>query len=123
MKKILYIFLATLLIFASCSDDATTPITNQFSGNWIGTYSGSSSGFWTATILTNGEVYGNSTNTNGGDPQELSGTVTNNGTFSATLGTGSLGSSFTGTLNGNTGSGNWVNTNAGESGEWIGSRQ
>jgi len=123
MKKILYIFVSTLLIFTSCSNDATTPITNQFSGNWTGTYTGGDSGFWAATITSNGEVNGNSTNANGGDLQSLTGTVTNSGTFSATLGTGSLGSSFTGTLNGNNGAGVWDNQAALISGNWIGTKQ
>jgi len=122
MKKILYIFLATLLIFSSCSDDATTPITNQFSGNWTGTYTGDDSGNWVGTIATNGEVNGNSTNANG-DLQSLNGTVTNSGAFSATVGTGSLGSSFTGTLNGNNGVGVWENSALQYTGTWAGTKE
>jgi hypothetical protein len=124
MKKLLYIFLATSLMFTSCSedDDATAPITNQFSGNWTGTYSGGDSGIWTATISSNGNVNGNSTNANG-DLQSLSGSVTNSGTFSATVGTGTLGSSFTGTLNGNNGVGVWENSSLNLTGTWVGVKQ
>tara|TARA_B110000908_G_C9878759_1_gene281676 strand:+ start:138 stop:512 length:375 start_codon:yes stop_codon:yes gene_type:complete len=124
MKKLLYLFLATSLIFSSCSedDDITTPITNQFSGNWTGTYTGDDSGIWAATIASNGTVNGNSTNANG-DLQSLSGSVTNSGTFSATVGTGTLGSSFTGTLSGNNGIGVWENSSFSLTGTWAGEKQ
>jgi hypothetical protein len=117
MKKLLYLFLAVSFIFAACKKDDD----NQFSGNWTGTYTGDDSGIWTATITTNGEVNGNSTNANG-DLQSLSGTVTNSGTFSATVGTGSLGSSFTGTLSGNNGVGVWENLALQYTGTWAGTK-
>jgi len=119
MKKLLYIFLATSLIFSSCSDDDDT---NQFTGNWTGTYSGDDSGIWIATIVANGSVNGNSTNSNG-DDQTLSGSVTNNGSFSATVGTGSLGSNFSGQLSGNSGNGTWSNSALSFDGTWQGTKQ
>jgi hypothetical protein len=124
MKKLLYIFLATSLMFTSCSedDDATAAITNQFSGNWTGTYSGGDSGVWAATMALNGAVNGSSTNANGNN-QTLSGSVTNSGSFSATVGTGTLGSEFIGTLSGNTGNGTWSNSAAGLTGTWEGVKQ
>ena len=120
MKNLLYIFLATSLIFSSCSEDDET---NQFSGNWTGTYSGDDSGIWIATIAANGSVNGNSTNSNG-DDQTLNGSVTNNGSFSATVGTGSLGSNFSGQLSGNSGNGIWSsNLDLSFDGTWQGTKQ
>ena len=119
MKKILYIFLATSLIFSSCSEDDDT---NQFSGDWAGTYSGDDSGVWAATVSTSGAVNGNSTNANG-DNQTLNGSVTNSGSFSATVGTGSLGSDFVGQLSGNSGNGTWSNSVLSFTGTWQGTKQ
>ena len=121
MKKLLYIFLATSLIFSSCSDDDDDD-TNQFTGNWTGTYSGDDSGICIATIAANGSVNGNSTNSNE-DDQTLSGSVTNNGSFSATVGTGSLGSNFSGQLSGNSGNGTCSNSALSFDGTWQGTKQ
>ena len=125
MKNLLYIFLATSLICSSCSENdknITPPITNQYTGIWTGTYTGDDSGIWTATISSNGNVNGNSTNANG-DLQSLNGSVTNSGIFSATVGTGTLGSSFTGTLNRNNGVGLWENSSFNLTGTWTGVKQ
>jgi len=126
MKKLLYIFLATSLIFTACKkedDSSTTPTPNQFSGNWAGTYSGDDSGMWAATISLNGAVNGNSTNSNG-DNQTLSGSVTNSGSFSATVGTGSLGSDFIGQLSGDTANGTWkLSIDTTFNGTWEGAKQ
>jgi len=124
MKKFLYTFLAVSILFSACKkdDDTTTPITNQFSGNWTGTFSGDDSGVWAATISANGVVNGSSTNANE-DAQSLSGSVTNSGSFLATVGTGSLGTDFTGTLSGNTGNGLWENLYYDLTGTWTGIKQ
>ena len=123
MKKLLYTFLAVSILFSACNkDDDNTTTNSQFSGNWTGTYSGGDSGIWDATISLNGAVNGSSTNANG-DNQTLSGSVTNSGSFSATVGVGSLGSNFVGQFSGNSGNGTWSNSAASLTGTWEGTKQ
>ena len=119
MKKLFYILLAVSLIFSSCKKEEED---NIFSGNWTGTYSGNDSGVWAATISSTGDINGSSTNSSG-DNQNLSGSVTSNGSFSATAGTGTLGSNFVGQLSGNSGSGTWSISSVGFTGTWEGYKQ
>ena len=121
MKKLLYTLLAVSILFATCKKEDSTP-NSQFTGSWTGTYSGGDSGIWAATISLNGAVNGSSTNANG-DNQTLSGSVTNSGSFSATVGTGSLGSNFVGQFSRNSGNGTWSNSAAGLTGTWEGNKQ
>jgi len=124
MKKILLIVLLIPLLFTTCKkeEDNTSSTSSQFSGSWTGTYSGDDSGVWAATISSTGDVNGNSTNANG-DNQTLSGSVTNSGSFSATVGTGTLGSNFVGQFSGNSGSGTWSNSSVGFTGTWEGDKK
>ena len=125
MKKILYTFLAVSIIFAACKKDdnnTATATNSQFSGDWAGTFSGDDSGLWTAIISSTGSIDGSSTSSSAGN-QTLSGSVTNSGSFAATVGTGTLGSEFVGQFSGNSGSGTWSNLSAGFTGTWEGTKQ
>ena len=119
MKKLLYTLLAVSIIFSACKKEEED---NIFTGNWTGTYSGDDSGVWAATISSTGDINGSSTNSIG-DNQNLSGSVTSNGSFSATAGSGTLGSNFVGQLSGNSGSGTWTNSSVGFTGTWEGDKQ
>ena len=121
MKKLLYTLLAVSLIFSACKKEEDNA-SSQFSGSWTGTYSGDDSGVWAATISSTGNINGSATNSLG-DNQTLSGSVTTNGSFSATVGTGTLGSNFVGQFSGNSGSGTWSNSSVGFTGTWEGDKQ
>jgi hypothetical protein len=118
MKKILLIVLLIPLLFTTCKKEED----NTFSGSWTGTYSGDDYGIWAATISSTGNINGSATNSLG-DNQTLSGSVTTNGSFSATVGTGTLGSNFVGQFSGNSGSGTWSNSSVGFTGTWEGDKQ
>ena len=129
MKKLLYILLAVSLIFSACKKDnnnnnnTNTSTNSQFSGDWEGTFSGDDYGYWTAIISSTGNINGSTVSNQTGDLQTLNGSVTNSGSFSATVGTGTLGSNFVGQFSGNSGSGTWSNSSVGFTGTWEGDKQ
>ena len=126
MRKILYTLLAAFILFSACKKDnnnTTTSINSQFSGNWEGTFTGDDSGYWTAIISSTGNIDGSSFSYQTGDLQNLNGSVTNSGSFSATAGTGTLGTNFVGQFSGNSGSGTWINSSVSYTGTWEGSKE
>ena len=55
--------------------------------------------------------------------RDVNGSVTNSGSFSATAGTGTLGTNFVGQFSGNSGSGTWINSSVSYTGTWEGSKE
>jgi hypothetical protein len=124
MKKLIYLFLAIGISFASCTKDEDDENSNcQFTGNWSGTYTGDESGTLYGTISASCVVSGDVIPTGSGDSYPASGSVTNSGNFSATVGSVSTGAVFEGQLSGNTGSGTWTNSAEGWTGTWQVSKQ
>ena len=124
MKKLLYTLLAVSILFSACKKDknnTTTATNSQFSGNWEGTFSGDDYGYWTAIISSTGNISGSTVSDQNGELQTISGSVTNSGSFSATDGTGTLGSNFVGQLSGNSGSGTWSASSV--AGTWEGDKE
>ena len=81
---------------------------SPFSGTWIGGFIGDDNGKIFVTISTNGSISG-TTNTGAPNQDVITGTVTDNGGLSATVGTVSTGAKFEGQLSDNYGSGTWSN--------------
>ena len=109
MKKILLILLCLPLLFNSCEEEqSVAPSASQFVGNWLGSFDGADTGVVTVSISISGVVSG-TTNTGTPDEDIVSGTVTNNGALSATVGAVSTGAEFEGQLSGNSGTGTWSN--------------
>ena len=115
MKNKIYLLLVILMVFIGCSKGGSSDSNCIYDGYWTGTYSGDESGI----------VYGSISNCSisgyvddGIDSYPVSGSVTNNGAFSATAGSASTGAVFQGQLSGNTGSGTWINASAGLQGTW-----
>ena len=119
MKKVSLILcvITCVITMSSCSNDDDNTGQNIFNGEWSGTYSGDSSGSWTVNISSQGVIDGFA------DGLKVTGTVSSQGDFDATVGDVSGGSKFTGVLNGNQGSGTWSNATTNESGTWQGMRQ
>lgn len=117
----LILLLAFGLFISSCSETATT---NVFNGLWSGTYDGEDEGTWSVIIDEDGNVSGNAFSTILSQSQQVSGTVNDDGDFTATVGNTSQGSTFSGQLNeDNTASGTWTNSAFSTDGTWMGSRQ
>jgi len=119
MKKgylILLVFVS-VISFSSCSSDDDNPSLNVFNGDWNGTFSGDNSGTWSVNISSQGVIDGFA------DGLKVTGTVSSQGDFDATVGDVSGGSKFTGRLQGNQGSGVWSNVSTNESGTWEGMMQ
>jgi hypothetical protein len=112
MKKLLLILLCLPLLFNSCEEEQSvappTSPASQFAGNWLGSFEGGDTGVVTVSISISGVVSG-TTNTGTPDEDIISGTVTNNGALSATVGAVSTGAEFEGQLSGTSGTGTWSN--------------
>ena len=109
MKKLLLILLCLPLLFNSCEEEqSVAPPASQFAGNWLGSFDGADTGVITVSISISGGVSG-TTNTGTPDEDIVSGTVTNNGALSATVGAVSTGAEFEGQLSSTSGTGTWSN--------------
>lgn len=127
MKKVINVLLILMsfsLISCSKSSSTTTTTTpSSFQGNWTGRFTGTQdNGTWTATISATGVVTGTAYSAVFMGSSALNGTVTNQGSFTATVGSSTDGARFSGNLTGTTGSGTWVNTSAAMSGNWTGTK-
>jgi len=119
MKKLLIILITIPLIFNSCKkedDDSTSDC--QLAGNWSGTYTGDESGTIYAVISASCAINADVIPAGLGVSYPASGSVTNSGNFSATVGSLSTGAVFEGQLSGNSGSGTWVNSSENWTGTW-----
>lgn len=92
-----------------------------YAGDWSGTFTGDDTGTFDVTINANGTITGSGYSNSYSETFSLSGSINSNGQFSA--GSTSTGASFTGTVSGNSMSGNWNNTNTGDSGTFSGTKQ
>ena len=112
-----------ILIVSSCSnDEEADTIDSKLVGSWSGTYSGDDRGVWTVNVNASGQVTGTATSTFTTDSAAISGSVSSNGTLSATLGN-SENREFVGLLEeDNTASGTWVDTQRDQSGTWAGQK-
>jgi len=119
---VLPIFLM-ILIGSSCSnDEEADTIDSNLVGSWSGTYSGDDRGVWTVNVNASGQVTGTATSTFTTDSAAISGSVSSNGTLSATLGN-SENREFVGQLEeDNTASGTWVDTQRDQTGTWVGQK-
>ena len=124
MKKLLYTFLAVSIIFSACEEEeqSVAPPASQFAGNWLGSFDGADTGVITVSISIGGGVSG-TTNTGTPDEDIVSGTVTNNGALSATVGAVSTGAEFEGQLSGTSGTGTWSNYGGFLFGTWSITKQ
>ncbi len=124
MKKqilLLTIILGLMTLACSKNDDDQK---SEFQGTWTGTYAGTQdSGSWTANIDSNGKVTGTTVSTVFNVSLQLNGIISSSGAFTATAGSASNGAEFSGQMTATTGSGTWVNTNAGISGTWSGNKE
>jgi hypothetical protein len=120
MKKLASILGICLVIMTfSCSGDddgGNTSGDNEFQGSWSGIYSGDEEGTWALTINSEGVVSGLANNT-----LTIAGTITNQGDFSATVGTVTGGFTFIGAFAATTASGTWTNSDD-LSGSWSGTK-
>ena len=123
MKKLLLVF--TLITFA-CSgggDDSSEDFNSgsDLVGDWVAVYEGDDYGTAEMTVSSSGIITGYA---DGFSP--ISGTVSNNGNLSATVGTVDTGyaTTYSGNLQTNgTGSGTWSSSISGYSGTWIATKQ
>ena len=85
---------------------------------------GDDEGVWTASISSIGTITGNLTSTAWGTSSTVSGSVTNSGSLSATIGSTSDGATFVGQFdsNSNTGAGIWTSPAISWTGEWTGGK-
>ena len=119
---VLPIFLV-LFIGSSCSNDEDAETINaNLVGSWSGTYSGDDRGVWTVNVSASGNVSGTATSTFTTDSAAISGSVSSNGTLSATLGN-SENREFVGQLGeDNAANGTWVDTQRDQNGTWVGQK-
>jgi para-nitrobenzyl esterase len=103
-------------------------IKNLLAGTYSGTYSGDANGTWTGTVTTDGQFTGTAQLSSGGEPIQMVGPVTTNGSGKAGFDAsgGALGDrviTFTGIFrtDGNA-SGSWKDEDEGDSGKWSGSK-
>ena len=123
MKKLLLTLIVTISVIAGGCSEKDNPETNDFTGNWVGTYTGDNdSGDWWAVIDANGDVTGGASSSFSPATFELIGTITPQGDFTATAGSASNGTLFTGEFTKTSASGTWSNSSLGFSGTWSGTR-
>ena len=124
------ILMASLLV--SCESDdgedggATTSSVaeNPFAGNYSGTFSGGDTGTWSMKVASNGGINGRARSTVDGNSSTISGSLNNDGRFTAAVGGGtSDGSTWSGraSLDGSI-SGTWKSTIWNLSGSFSGNR-
>lgn len=122
-KKIKRKCLVTTLMFTflllACSNDNTI---SSFQGQWNGTFKGDDMGTWNAQIMSQGVVTGTATSDVSNNPDQISGSVDEDGQFSATVGSTISGTIFTGQFSGNRVSGSWVNQENNMEGSWEGEK-
>src|SRR5690554_6969071 len=94
-KQPFTIYLVTALIaistsFISCSkdsdDDNGGDDTSAFAGVWSGTFTGDDTGTFQVNINSKGSITGNLVSTLTGETATISGTVSSDGDFSASIG-------------------------------------
>jgi len=123
MKKLFITLIVTISLIASGCSKKDDPESIDFTGTWVGTYTGDNdSGSWTAIIDANGDVTGNATSGLSPASFDLVGTITPQGAFTATAGSASNGTVFTGEFTDTEASGTWSNSSLGFSGTWSGER-
>ena len=110
-----------LVSISSAQNNLRAAILGILSGNYSGTFSGDASGTWTIVIDSSGNISGTAVNSDS-STAAVTGTVGSNGI--AIMGIVATGATFSGTIT-ITGqvSGTWVDTSAGESGTFSGSKQ
>ncbi|MBC2845087.1 hypothetical protein [Winogradskyella flava] len=107
----------------SCSkDEDGEEISAHLVGNWSGTYDGDDEGVWSVTVSRSGNVTGTATSLFSSDSADITGTVSDSGTLSATIGN-SENREFIGQLEeDNEAMGTWVDTVRDYDGTWVGSK-
>jgi len=121
------LLVASLFCFScSSSDDGDTTqqstINPGLEGSWEGSFSGTDSGTWTMVIDASGKVTGTTFSKQFGN-LVIAGTVSGNGSLSATAGVASSGATFKGTFKDGKGDGTWSNTSQSLNGFWIGTKK
>ncbi len=120
MKK-LFLLVFTAFLFIGCKDEDTI---YDFIGTWAGTYSGTQKGSWNIVVASDGKVTGTLDSEQSTENYYISGTLSESGDLSATIGSPADGQ-FIGKLNRNKrGSGTWVNEvpSPSKSGTWRGEK-
>ncbi len=114
MKKLLLILFCLPLIFTSCKkEEENNNPDSPFIGFWSGNYSGNASGLWNGTINASGKCSGEATTEDYGTVN-LTGQVSNNGDFTAAIGSGDIGINFVGEIDSNHVIGTWTSGVGGE---------
>lgn len=125
MKRLNWLLIVSCLVAVSCSKDEDSEI-SPFAGKWSGEYLGPDRGTWIVTIDEDGELSGTGSSTLRTLVFELSGSVSTDGSFLATIGSTTSGGEFTGTLTmDGKASGTWKNTATTPvlEGTWSGERE
>jgi len=120
-----WLAIACLLFAVSCSKDNESG-TSPFVGKWSGSYEGSDWGTWWVVIDEDGEIYGVANSSALTISIELKGSISDDGSFLATIGSAVNGGEFTGTMSADgSASGTWKNNlrTPPLTGTWSGSRE
>lgn len=122
LKKLTVLSLMlTLVIFTSCKED--NPY-EEYEGNWSGTYTGEDTGVWSVNINTEGAISGSFESDSIQDfPINLTGNVSESGSFNASRIIAGVTIEFIGQLTGSKGNGTWNNQQQEISGTWSGSKK
>src|SRR5690554_6175103 len=99
----IFLFIALTVFstsFISCSkdDDSGGDEESSFAGLWSGTYTGDDAGTFQANINSQGSITGNIVSSVTGESYTLSGSVSSDGDFSASIGSASSGAEFEGSI-------------------------
>ncbi|MFD2907637.1 hypothetical protein ACFSX9_02710 [Flavobacterium ardleyense] len=124
-KAVILVLFTFFLISCSKNDDNDAVPNSQYQGTWSGSFSGAEdNGTWTADVNASGIATGSATSVTFSNTYQLTGTVSAQGVFLATVGTASTGATFNGQMNPNgNGAGTWINTFEQMNGTWIGTKQ
>ena len=117
--KYFALLILSVCILNSCKKDDDD--ISVFEGNWSGQYAGNiDSGNWSIQIDANKTAIGNFTSIQSSNSYQIIGTISENGTLNATIGTSEVIGDFNGNFANDIGSGLWTNNNEEDSGSWTG---
>lgn len=128
MKSLILAFLTLLfltLTWGCAQDDNAVPVlTEKFTGEWSGSFSGTEKGSWTAVMEPTGVLSGTIQSENSTNTYTLKGMVTADGSLKATYAlSGQTIGSFKGELTKSIGSGIWKSADEVSEGIWIGNKK
>ena len=121
MRKLFFLaVLTSILIATSCKKNKPF---RDFEGSWSGNYIGDDTGIWTANIDEKGSINGSAMSDSfQGFSFDLTGSISEEGEFSAEAEVLKGSIEFSGSINKSTASGVWTNDEAGINGSWSGEK-